>query len=278
MRSLGENRITSPLPQLPPRPEGASASDCGGPPRRSIFLSLPSAKKPRYRAVGRPERVPGAGRLRQRSRRHLREVAHPDLLAAVARDRDERELPAVRAQREAELVVRDERGVGGRVERGAQARAPDSGAAQLRRLPREPPRDPAPRRAPRPAARGCGAAATASSGTPACEPASPIQRSSLATSWALCQRSSGSFSRHFARRGRAPAASPAARTRSAAAGSRGWPRSGWSSTCPRRRAAPSPSRRAARPARRCRSARRLRRPRAARAPCTGTCRGPFPRW
>ena len=34
-------------------------------------------------------------------------------------------------------------------------------------------------------------------GTPACEPASPIQRSSLATSWALCQRSSGSFSRHF---------------------------------------------------------------------------------
>ncbi len=28
-------------------------------------------------------------------------------------------------------------------------------------------------------------------GTPACEPASPIQRSSLATSWALCQRSSG---------------------------------------------------------------------------------------
>ena len=34
-------------------------------------------------------------------------------------------------------------------------------------------------------------------GTPACEPASPIQRSSLATSCALCQRSSGSFSRHF---------------------------------------------------------------------------------
>ncbi len=34
-------------------------------------------------------------------------------------------------------------------------------------------------------------------GTPACEPASPIQLSSLATSWALCQRSSGSFSRHF---------------------------------------------------------------------------------
>lgn len=34
-------------------------------------------------------------------------------------------------------------------------------------------------------------------GTPACEPASAIQRSSLATSRALCQRSSGSFSRHF---------------------------------------------------------------------------------
>ncbi len=34
-------------------------------------------------------------------------------------------------------------------------------------------------------------------GTPAWDPASPIQRSSLATSWALCQRSSGSFSRHL---------------------------------------------------------------------------------
>ena len=32
-------------------------------------------------------------------------------------------------------------------------------------------------------------------GAPACDPASPIQRSSAATSWALCHRSSGSLAR-----------------------------------------------------------------------------------
>ena len=72
----------------------------------------PSGDQNGYHA---PE-VSGSGR----AGRHLGEVAHPDLLAAVACDRDERELPPVGRQGHAELVERDQGILGRRLERGAQ--------------------------------------------------------------------------------------------------------------------------------------------------------------
>src|SRR6202167_2132176 len=43
---LEEKSITPPGPHAPPRPKGASATTCGGPPLRSIVFSLLSAKNP----------------------------------------------------------------------------------------------------------------------------------------------------------------------------------------------------------------------------------------
>ena len=113
-------------------------------------------------------------------------------------------------------------------------------------------------------------------GTPTLDPPSAIHCSSDITSLALCQRSSGSFSRHFRT------------TWSRAGGHIGCTveiGAGCEDTmaairlvgsCPRRPSAPWPSRGGRRPARRCRSARRPPGPRAARAPCTGTSPGSCP--
>ena len=157
---------------------------------------------------------------------------------------------------------------------------PAVGVAERRsgRRPSPPSRLPAARRVPRPAARGCGAAATASWALP---PASRRRRSSAARSRrraALCQRSSGSFSRHFShdvverrrhhrrdrrdrRRLRREDRRDQARLRLAL------------ERAPRRRHLVE--QRAEREDVGPRVG--LRRPRAARAPCTGTCRAPSPR-
>ena len=60
----GENRITPPGPQAPPRPNGASATTCAEPPLISIVFSLASAKNPSERLSGDqngkiPPSVPG---------------------------------------------------------------------------------------------------------------------------------------------------------------------------------------------------------------------------
>ena len=158
----------------------------------------------------------------------------------------------------------DERG---RLRRAARPGDREAGGGE-RREPRTPP------------TRGAPATRRLASTTPAARRASRPRRSSAAaaiTSWALCQRSSGSFSRHFRM------------TWSSAGGVIGWMLEiggGCDDTIAairlvralahRRPAGPSPSRRAPRRARRCRCARRRPAPRAARAPCTGTCRGSCP--
>src|SRR5580698_2008002 len=63
----GENRITPPGPQAPPRPRGASLTIWVEPPSRSTVLSLPSAKNPRERLSGDQKgkvalSVPGSSR------------------------------------------------------------------------------------------------------------------------------------------------------------------------------------------------------------------------
>ena len=196
----GANTIVPSTPQLPPRPALASQTTCTGPPAASTFLRRLSAKKATERLSGDQNGKRRPIRSRERAWSRPTRDRGPRGWAARRLGDDERQSPAVGRERHGAL--HDTGAVGSS---GGGTTSLTNGRSASRATPRSRSAQPKPATAAaaQPAARIQASRSrllrrsASVVGTPACEPASPIQRSSLATSWALCQRSSGSFSRHF---------------------------------------------------------------------------------
>ena len=194
----GAKTIVPSTPQLPPRPADASQTTCTGPPVASTLLRRLSAKKATERLSGdqngKPApSVPASGLVSPDERSRTARLGRP---ASAATNTSRR--PSGESAMAPSTTPASRTSGGGTTSltngRSASRATPRSRSAQPR-----PATAAAAQAAARIQARRSRLLRRSASvvGTPACEPASPIQRSSLATSWALCQRSSGSFSRHF---------------------------------------------------------------------------------
>ena len=184
--------------QVPPRLSVPGASVKTGPPSTSIFLKKRSAKKPMCRPSGDQNglcapSVPASGcALDSESFRTQRRLGLSPFLAVKTIRSPSGEISTGPASIHVET---NSESSGGRIE---ARRTLASGADRVKR------------RAARPIAAARRTAATiqpsrsrlrrtetTGKGTPAWEPPSRIQFNSLARSAAFCQRSSGSFARHF---------------------------------------------------------------------------------
>ena len=267
------SRITPRGLHEPSAPYCASPIVCDRPSGHGDTAQLSAGHEGDRAAVGRPDRADDAFGARDRPRLERVERAQPDGLRSRWRRSRRRRAGARRARALAGRRPGGPRGSGpesGRPAAGFGARRAQATAKPI---------------AASPASAAIAQAVPSRTrrrvatipGSPAREPPSAIHCELRRTSRALCQRSSGSFSRHLRTTWSSAGGRHApGRSRSAAAAPTRSRRSGSCGSCLRRRGGRWPSRRARRPARRCRCARRPAGPRAAPAPCTGTCRRSCP--